>query len=138
MFQKDYIMRMIEDFVRVMAKIIFNREMKNFVDAKDQLDGLCKLITGFGLEHLKQLGTEGILYVFGTNKDGEIEKIYCSARMLKEDGMIYEAEGKTEESLKSFTISMELFEFLSQKDFVEKEESMEEAKSLKEKINNIN
>lgn len=137
MFQKDYIMRMIEDFVRVMAKIILNREMKNFVDAKDQLDGLCKLITGFGLEHLRQLGSEGILYVFGTNKDGEIEKIYCCARMLKEDGMIHEAEGKVEESLKSFKISMELFEFLSQKDFVEKEESLEEARSLKEKINNI-
>lgn len=128
-------MKMIEDFISTMAKIIFSRKMQKYDEAKDQLDGLSKMVTGFGLEHLKSLGADGIVYVFGMNKETGTEKIYCCARMLKEDGFISEGEGRIEESLKSFKISMELFEFLSQKDSVEKKESLEEAKSLKEKIN---
>jgi hypothetical protein len=92
MERKDYIMKMIEDFVRTLAKVIMNREMKNHAEAKDELNGLSKMVTGFELEHLRSLGAEGIAYVFGMNKESEAEKIYCSARMLKEEGLILESE----------------------------------------------
>lgn len=134
MLRKDYIMKMIEDFIRTMAKIIFNRKMQKYDEAKDQLDGLSKMVTGFGLEHLKSLGTDGIVYVFGMNKETETEKIYCCARMLKEDGLISECEGRIEESLKSFKISLELFELLSTREFEEKEDSLAETELLKNKF----
>lgn len=134
MERKDYIMQMIEDFFKALARVIFKREMKSFTEAKNELSGLSKMVTGFELEQLKSLGAEGIAYVFGMNKESEAEKIYCSARMLKEDGLINEAEGNIEESLKSFKLSQELFELASQKEFNEKEESLKEAKSLKNKI----
>jgi hypothetical protein len=134
MLRKDYIMKMIEDFVKGMAKIIFNREMKNHAEAKDELDGLSKMVTGFEIEHLKSLGADGIVYVFGMNKETETEKIYCSARMLKEDGLISEGEGRIEESLKSFKIALELFELLSTREFDEKLDSLAEAELLKNKF----
>ncbi len=127
-------MKMIEDFVRTLAKIVMNREMKNYVVAKDELDSLSTLISGFGIGHLKSLGAEGIAYVLGMNKESEVEKIYCTARILKEDGMILEAEGNTEESLKSFKLSQWLFELLSDKDFDEKDESLKEIEILKNKF----
>ena len=52
---KDYIMRMIEEFFKVLAAIIMQRETKQFVDAKLNLDGLSQQVTGFTLEHLKSL-----------------------------------------------------------------------------------
>lgn len=128
---KDYIMRMIEDFARIIARIVLFRENKKYVDAKFELGGLSKLVTGFETDQLKALGAEGIQYVFGKDKDTEAEKIYCSARILKEDGLILEAEGNKEESLKSFRIAKELFKVASRYDFIEKEEAANEFEDLK-------
>ena len=100
--------------------------MKNYDLAKDELNNLSMLVSGLGIEYLKSLGKDGIIYVFSKNSDTETEKIYCSARILKEDGLINEAEGNTEESLKSFRLSAELFELVSSKDCEEKEESLKE------------
>jgi len=128
---KDYIMRMIEDFARIIARIVLFRETKKYVDAKFELGGLSKLVTGFETDQLKALGAEGIKYVFGKDKDTEAEKIYCSARILKEDGLILEAEGNSEESIKSFRIAKELFKVASRYDFKEKEEAEKEFEELK-------
>ena len=38
-------------------------------------------------------------------KETEAEKIYCSARILKEEGLILKSQGKTEDSSKSLEIS---------------------------------
>ena len=84
MFRKDYIMRMIEDFIKAMAKIIMMREMKSYSDAR--------------VEHLRSLGATGIRYVFSQNKESEAEKIFCSAKILKEEGLILKSQGKTEDS----------------------------------------
>lgn len=134
MLRKDYIMRMLEEFVRVLARIVLLKETKHYVDAKQELDSLSMLITGFGLKQVKSLGAEGVKYVLSLNKESEIEKIYCTARILKEDAMILELEGKTEESLKSFKLSLELFELVSDKEFDEKPDALKEIEFLKEKI----
>ena len=128
---KDYIMRMIEEFFKALAAIIMQRETKQFVDAKLNLDGLSQQVTGFGLEHLKPLGAEGIKYVFSKDKDSENEKTYLAARMLKEEGLILESEGNLEESLKSFTLAKELFELVSDSDYSEKDQAMKEFEELR-------
>lgn len=127
MFRKDYIMRMIEDFIKAMAKIIFKREMKNYTDAGIELNNLSVLVTGFGLDNLRALGATGIKYVFSQNKESEAEKIYCAARILKEEGLIFKSQGKDEDSLKSLEISKELFKMASEMDFPEKDEAAKES-----------
>jgi hypothetical protein len=130
MFRKDYIMRMIEDFIKAMAKIILMREMKSYSDARVELDGLSKLVTGFGIDHLRSLGAVGIKYVFSQNKESEAEKIFFSAKILKEEGLILKSQGKTEDSLKSFEISKELFKMASEMDIPEKTEALKEFEEL--------
>ena len=127
---KDYIMRMIEDFARIIARVVFLRADKNYYDAATELDGLSRLVTGFGLDHLRSLGPEGIAYVFGKDAESEGEKLYCSARIMKEDGLIFEAEGKTGESLQSFKLSKELFELATGKDIEEKDDALKEISEL--------
>jgi hypothetical protein len=126
MFRKDYIMRMLEEFIRVMAKIVLLKETKKYYDAGKELDSLSRLVTGFSTEHLVSLGSAGIKYVFSQNKESEAEKIYCSARIIKEEAMICEAEGKHEESLKRFQIAGELFKIASEFDFPERDDSLKE------------
>ena len=130
MFRKDYIMRMLEEFVRVMAKIVLLKETKKYYDAGKELDALSRQVTGFGTEHLISLGAAGIKYVFSQNKESEAEKIYCSARIINEEAMIYEAEGKHEESLKRSLIAKELFKMASELDFPEREEALKEFEEI--------
>ncbi|MBN8583817.1 MAG: hypothetical protein J0M37_01890 [Ignavibacteria bacterium] len=130
MFRKDYIMRMIEEFIKAMAKIILLREQKSYTDAKSELDGLSKLVTGFGTGHLRSLGAAGIKYVFSQNKESEAEKIYLAARILKEEGLILRSQGKTDDSLKSLEIAKELFKMASEMDIPEKAEALKEFEEL--------
>jgi hypothetical protein len=134
MLRQDYIMKMIEDFVRSLAKVVLSRQTQNYAEASGELDNLSRLVSGLGLEHLKSLGAKGIVYVFGMNKESETEKIFCSAKIMKEDGNMLEAEGKTENSLKSFRVAKELFEMVSVREFPEKDEALQELEFLKNKL----
>ena len=133
MIRKDYIMKMVEDFVKVIAAVIMKRELKKYVDARYELDNLSKLVSGLGIEHLRALGSEGIAYVFGMKKESFTEKVYCSARILKEDALILNAERKTEDSLKSLKIAEELFEMVSDREFDAKDILIQDAEILKQK-----
>lgn len=130
MFRKDYIMRMIEDFVKAMAKIVLMREMKSYTDARVELDGLSKLVTGFGVDHLRSLGAAGIKYVFSQNKESEAEKIFCSAKIIKEEGLILRSQGQTEDSLNYLEIAKELFKTAAEMDIPERAEALKEFEEL--------
>ncbi len=121
---------MLEDFIRSMLKIVLLRDSKQVGDAGKELDALSRQVTGFSTEQLVSLGSSGIKYVFSRNKESEAEKIYCSARIIKEEAMIYEAEGKHEESLKRALIAKELFKIASEMDFPERDEALKELSEL--------
>src|SRR5258706_15448968 len=82
--EKDYIMRMIADFMRVISRVLFLKETKQYYDAVTELDNLNKMISGFSLEQIKNLGVEGFKYVYDLDKKADVEKIFCAARILKE------------------------------------------------------
>lgn len=134
MFEKDYVMRMIKELGRVLAKIALLKDIENYTDAKTELNGLSKLVTGFEVEQLLMLGADGIKYVFGKNRDTEAEKIYCAARILKEEGLILEAEGKPGESLECFSLARDLFKMAAEFAFEEANEAISEIIELENKI----
>jgi hypothetical protein len=125
---------MIEDFVRAMVKIVLLKDTKQLTDAGKELDTLSHQVTGFGTGHLKSLGAAGIKYVFSQNKESEAEKIFCAAKIIKEDAMILNLQGKTDESLQGIEISRELFKIVSQMDFPEKDEAVKEFEDLNNKL----
>lgn len=136
LFRKDYVMRMIEEFVRVLAKIVLQRKANNYTDAKNELDGLSRLVTGFSLDHLRSLGPEGMNYVFSMKKETHAEQLYCSAKILKEEGMILEAQNRIDDSLECFFISKELFRMTSQMELDEKDEALKDYNELEIKLKN--
>lgn len=137
MFEKDYVMRMIKELGRVLAKIALLKDTENYTDAKTELNGLSKLVTGFEVEQLLTLGAEGIKYIFSKNKDTEAEKIYCAARIMKEEGLILEAERKPGESLECFSLARNLFKMAAEFDFEETNEAKNEIIELENKIKNM-
>ena len=136
MFEKDYVMRMIKELGRVLAKIALLKETENYTDANTELNGLSKLVTGFEVEQLLTLGADGIKYVFSKNKDTEAEKIYCAARIMKEEALILEAEGKPGDSLECLILARDLFKMAAELEFDEKNDATNEIPELENKINN--
>jgi len=110
--EKDYIMRMIADFMRVISRVLFLKGEKQYYDAIAELDNLNKMISGFSLEQIKELGIEGFKYVFNLENKSDVEKIFCAAKILKEEGSILNEQNKQEEALKSIMLSQQLFELI--------------------------
>ncbi len=125
---------MLEEFVRVLAKIVLLKQSNNYPDALTELDSLSRIVTGFSIEHLKSLGPEGIDYVFAKNKESHAEKLFCSAKILKEDGLIFEAQGRINDSLESFFNAKELFRMSSEMEMPERDEALTEFGELKDKL----
>ena len=132
--QTDYIMRMIEEFFRALRGVIGKRQEKNYDLAREGLDNLSRMITGLNVEQIKTIGAENIMHFFNLSKPEDIEKIFCTAKILKEQGLIEEDEGNIEESKKSFGYSLNFFELIKDKKSEDQQEVLEEITQINNKI----
>ena len=132
--KNDYIMRMIEEFFRALARVISNRQINNYPEAREGLDNLSKMITRLSVEQLKAVGAEGIKQFFSLEKPEDTEKVFCIAKIIKEDALIYEGEGNNEEAKKSYQSSLEFFELIKDINIEEHNEILEEINYITNKI----
>ena len=61
MIKQDYIMRMIEQLVNVLSKIIFNKETNNYKEAIAEADKALLVITGLDFAFIKNLSSADII-----------------------------------------------------------------------------
>jgi hypothetical protein len=133
--ERDYVMRMIEEFARVIAKVFFLRDTKQYQNAHTELDNVSRMITGFSSQQLKELGPDGVKNIFDYSNISNIEKVYYSARIVMEEAFLYELEGKIDESLQSYAFALVLFEYLKERGFSSDQEMEDDLKFIKNKIN---
>lgn len=131
----DYIMRMVEEFVRVMARVLFFKEMKQYVNAMDELDKLSKMMTGFDLEQIKALGINGVKNFFELSNYSNVEKVFYSAKALKEEAAICFEQGNVNEGMKSMAMALGLFEMIKNSGMKDYPGLEEEINFIKRKIN---
>ncbi|MCG6959389.1 DUF6483 family protein, partial [bacterium BMS3Abin03] len=86
MIQQDYIMRMIEQLVQVLAKLLFNKEAKNYNDALNDIDIASKIIVGLDFELLAELSAKDIKSLLALKKDDSTVniKLIIIAKLIKE------------------------------------------------------
>ena len=132
MEQKEYIMRMVEEFSRVISKVLFFRDTRQYNYAHVELDNVSKSITGFSPNQLKALGPDGVKSVFDISN---IDKVYYSAKLIMEDGFLFELEGKIDEGLESYAFALALFEHLKNRGFSNDPDIDADIKFVRSKIN---
>lgn len=132
---RDYQMRMIEEFGRVIAKVFFLRDTKQYQNAHEELDIVSRRITGFSSSQLKELGPEGIKNIFDYSNIPNIGKVYFSARIVMEEAYIYELEGKIDASLESYAFALALYEYLKERGFSSDAGMEDDLSFIKSKIN---
>jgi hypothetical protein len=128
-------MRMVDEFVKVMARVLFFREMKQYVSAMDELDNLSKMMTGFDMNQIKELGIDGVKSFFELSNFSNVEKIFYSAKALKEEAAICFEQGNVDEGMKSMAMALGLFEMIKNSGLKDYPGLEEEISILRQRIN---
>jgi hypothetical protein len=86
LIRQDYIMRMIEQLVQVLAKILFNKEAKNYQEANNDIDAALNNILGLDYNLVYALSARDIISLLEISKDNTMLNIKCIAiaKLLKE------------------------------------------------------
>lgn len=86
MIRQDYLMRMIDQFVKALAKILFNKQSENYNDALTNIDDAFKTIVGLDYDIINRLSANDIIALLGISKDESEIKLKCViiAKLLKE------------------------------------------------------
>ncbi|MGI1659699.1 MAG: DUF6483 family protein [Desulfitobacterium sp.] len=111
MFQKDYLMRMIEQFTNFVAKIMGLKVSGAIEEVHQELNGALLQYTGLSEEALRRLSSKDILHLLGGSDEFTFKKRLMFAELLKLKADAYFDSGSKEQSydlyLKSFHIYVE-------------------------------
>ena len=109
MSQRDYILRIAEEFGRALAQVLYNREIKDYTTAHSLLDEQCKQIFGMGIGFMRSIPEVTLLSMLTSFDTLDTEKCWLLAILLKAEGDIYEDQGNASESYYSYIRSLNLF-----------------------------
>jgi hypothetical protein len=94
LIEKDYIMRLIKQLAIALAKIIFNKEIKNYDQAHREVDNSLNSLLGLDRNKIAIM-TDDELIDYLEKIDGEKdEKYFVLAELLREEGEICELGNK--------------------------------------------
>ena len=109
MLTRDYLMRMIETLARVLAKLIFLKDAKNFPEALKELDSVTKKLLGIDRTFINNLSNDQLFNIIDPDKKLIAPKSYLLGVVLKEEAEIYGLQGDEEASIKLYLRSLNLF-----------------------------
>lgn len=112
MLHRDYIMRMLEQLNKVLAKILFNKELKQYENAILEIQTAGEIFLGFNWKMIEQLSDDDIISLLKIGGELNVGKTIVTASLLKEEAEILELLGKEDESwrasLKAFSLFVEV------------------------------
>jgi Family of unknown function (DUF6483) len=99
MIERDYIMRMIQMLVQVLAKILFFKKGGQYPKALDEIQKASKQILGIELEIFRKLSDLQMIDFLSLDVSLGIPKCYAAGMLLKEEAEILDLQGKAAESI---------------------------------------
>src|SRR5262249_45160211 len=90
--QKDYILRMFEEIGRIIAQVIYLKQIKDYQGAHTLIDEQLKHAVGMGSGFLLSMSDDTLLAMLTTLGMLNIDKCWLVAMLLKAEGEIYEEQ----------------------------------------------
>ena len=109
MSQRDYILRIAQEFGSVLAQVLYNRQIKDFTAAHKLIDEQSKQVFGMGIGFMRSVPEQTLLSMLTSFDMLDTEKCWLLAILLKTEGDIYEDQGNASESYYSYIRSLNLF-----------------------------
>lgn len=119
MINRDYILRMIEQLSRFLAKALLLKDGKEYIESIAEVKKAGKMFLGLNPEAMDALSDKDLLHLWRVADDLDAEKCALAAQIFKVEGEIYEDQGdddKASESyFKSLSLLTETINFLREK-----------------------
>ncbi len=109
MTQEDYILRIAEDVGRVLAQVIYHKEIHDYQGSLSLIDELFRQTVGAGSGFIHAISEETLLAMLTLLSVLNVEKALLVATLLKAEGDIYEDQGDPEAAYESYLRSLDLF-----------------------------
>jgi tetratricopeptide (TPR) repeat protein len=109
MFQRDYIMRMIEQLGIALARILKLKEAGKFDEAEIEISKTGKMFFGIDMNFIHNFSEEGIIELLKQSDSLDASKCIVLAELLKEEGEIYEIQKGLDKSYHSYLKSLRLY-----------------------------
>lgn len=137
MLQRDYFMRMTEMLAAVLAKVIFNKEKKNYEDAQMEIETAAKTIVGLDLNIIKILSAEDIINLMKTS-DVYGGRCLVSAELLNEYADINVEKNLIEDGRNFYLKSLWLYsEAILSKELPQPENYFQRVNMLLKKLSDV-
>lgn len=109
MSQRDYILRIAEEFGRALAQVIYqNKQIRDYSAGRNFIDEQCKQALGVGLGFIHSMPEETLLSLLTSFGTLNTEKCWLLATLLKAEGDIFEQQGDSNASYYSYLKSLNL------------------------------
>lgn len=102
MFQRDYILRMIQEIIQVIAQIIGLRKEGSFEEARTHIESALMTIWKIHRNDLVDLSGDKLKELCIVEGAFHTQFAIALADLLKEDGALYEEEGKFFHAIDSY------------------------------------
>lgn len=109
MSQRDYLLRIAQEFGAVLAQVLYNRQIKDYAAAHKLIDEQSKQVFGMGIGFMRTVPEETLLSMLTSFDTLDTEKCWLLAILLKAEGDIFEDQGDASESYYSYIRSLNLF-----------------------------
>src|SRR5215471_15018872 len=108
MSQRDYLLRIAQEFGSVLAQVLYNRQIKDYAAAHTLIDEQSKQVFGMGIGFMRSIPEETLLSMLTSFDALDTEKCWLLAILLKAEGDIYEDQGNAGESYYSYIRALNL------------------------------
>lgn len=98
MYQRDYLMRLIEQMTAALGTIMKLRRERKFEEAGQAVDGLLHRLGLPGRQVLGSLAAEEIERLLEVNGEVEADKLFLAARLLREEADVRAEAGEPDEA----------------------------------------
>jgi len=128
MLTEDYIMRMINQMVAVLAKLIGLKDAGQYQSAQQVIDQSLEQLLGLKPELLKHMDDSSILNLLTSQGELGTERLYILAELYRHEGDILIAQNRTQEAI--FDYQLALFFYLQLPD----DQKDQDSSKIKQKI----
>lgn len=119
MYEKDYIMRMIQQMVRILLELFGLRQKGNYEESYELISLTLQQNTGLSSEMINSFDEENLIAFLSPSGNLNYEKCFIIGILLKEEGEILFKQNINDEGLKRFRKSYALLKRVRNTSFAE-------------------
>lgn len=90
MYQRDYLLRMIEMLARVLSKVLGQKDLKSTEDALLEIDDAGKMYIGLGSAMVSSFSDEDMITLFHSGGTFDTNKCLAISELLYAEGQVFE------------------------------------------------